>query len=169
MREPIPGGPGWQINGDTLLAEITELETFVAAHAADRCVHVLAALFQGDPPAARGALEPLLAESPDDVRLLALEADIWRDEGRFENAADRYRRLIWGCDRASLQATLTQHLGKVHFAAGQFAEAVECFRRALTLREELGAPDDLVGSSRRALDRALQCRGSARSARAHGP
>jgi Flp pilus assembly protein TadD len=130
---------------------------------------VLAALFQGDPPAARGALEPLLAESPDDVRLLALEADIWRDEGRFENAADRYRRLIWGCDRASLQATLTQHLGKVHFAAGQFAEAVECFRRALTLREELGAPDDLVGSSRRALDRALQCRGSARSARAHGP
>jgi predicted Zn-dependent protease len=165
MRDPIPGGHGWQMNGETLLAEITELETFVTAHAADRCLHVLAALFQGDPQAARGALQPLLAESPDDARLLALEADIWRDEGRFDAAADRYRRLIWGCDRASLQATLTQHLGKVHFAASQFVEAVECFRRALTLREELGASDDLVESSRRALERALQCMGPARSAR----
>jgi tetratricopeptide (TPR) repeat protein len=169
MRDPIPGGPGWQMNGETLLAEITELETFVAAHAADRCVHVLTALFQGDPPAARAALEPLLAESPDDARLLALEADIWRDEGRFDAAADRYRRLIWGCDRASLQATLSQHLGKVHFAAGQYADAIECFRRALALREELGASDDLVESSRRSLDRALQCMGSARSARTHRP
>jgi predicted Zn-dependent protease len=166
MRDPIPGGPGWQMNGDTLLAEITDLDTFLAEHAADRCVHVLAALFRRDAPAARRALEPLLTESPDDARLLALEADIWRDEGRFDDAADRYRRLIWGCDRPSLQATLTQHLGKVHFAAGQFAEAVECFRRALTLREELGASDDLVESSRRALERALQCGGSERSVRA---
>ena len=158
MRDPIPGGPGWQMNGETLLAELTDLETFLAAHAGDRCVHVLAALFGGDIPAARRALEPLLSESPDDVRLLALEADVWRDEGRFDAAADRYRRLIWGCERPSLQATLTQHLGKVHFAAGQFAEAVECFRRSLALRLELGASDDLIESSRRALDRASEAR-----------
>jgi predicted Zn-dependent protease len=145
------------MNGDTLLAEITDLDTFLAEHAADRCVHVLAALFRADPVSARQALEPLLAESPDDVRLLALEADIWRDEGRFDDAADRYRRLIWGCDRPSVQATFTQHLGKVHFAAGQFVEAVECFQRALAIREGLGA-DDLVESSRRALDRANEAR-----------
>jgi tetratricopeptide (TPR) repeat protein len=100
----------------------------------------------------------LLGESPDDVRLLALEADVWRDEGRFDEAADRYRRLIWGCARPSLQATLTQHLGKVHFAAGHVVEAVECFRRALAIREELGASEDLVESSRRALDRAQEAR-----------
>jgi predicted Zn-dependent protease len=154
MDDPIPGGPGWQINGGTLLAEITDLESFRAGHATDRCVEVLAALFQRDAPGARRALEPLLAASPDDIRLLALEADIWRDEGRFDEAADRYRRLIWGCDRPAQQATLTQHLGKVHFAARQFGDAVECFRRALAIREELGAPDDLVASSRRAVARA---------------
>lgn len=90
MREPIPGGPGWQGNADTLRAEITDLDGFIAAHAQDRCVSVLAALFPGDTAGARSALEPMLGPAPDDPRLLALEADIWRDEGQFTAAADRY-------------------------------------------------------------------------------
>lgn len=154
MHDPIPGGPGWQINGDTLLAEITDLAEFLAAHADDRCVHVLAALFQRDTAAAVRALEPLLAADPTSTRLLALEADVWRDHGRFDEAADRYRRLIRGCDRPADQATLTQHLGKVHFAAGQYADAVECFERALTLRQQHAASTELIESSRRALARA---------------
>ena len=153
------------MNGGSLLGEITDLEVFVAAHAADRCVHVLAALFQRDPHGARAALAPLLAESPDSQRLLALEADVWRDEGRFDEAADRYRRLIWGSSRPLQQATLTQHLGKVHFMAGQFTDAAECFARALRIREEHGANDGLVESSRRALERAEEER-SARARRA---
>jgi predicted Zn-dependent protease len=162
MHEPIPGGPGWQMNGESLVGEITDLDVFLAEHAADRCVDVLAALFQHDPDRARRALQPLLADSPDSPRLLALEADIWRDEGRFDEAADRYRRLIWGSTQPLVQATLTQHLGKVHFAAGQFTDAAECFARALRLREEHGAAGDLVESSRRALERARE----ERSARA---
>lgn len=158
MREPIPGGPGWQISGDSLLGEITDLDAFLAAHVDDRCVHVLAALFQRDTEAARRALEPLLAASPDNPRLLALEADIWRDEGHIDQAAERYRRLIWGSTRPLQQATLTQHLGKVHFVGGQFADAAECFARALRLREEHGANVDLVESSRRALERAADAR-----------
>ena len=154
MRDPIPGGPGWQMNGDTLRAELTDLDAFLSGHAGDRCVHVLAALFRGDVGGARSALAPLLAANPDNPRLLALEADIWRDEGRFDAAADRYRRLIWGCTQPLMQATLTQHLGKVHFAAGQYADAAECFRRALQLRDQHRAADDLVESSRRALERA---------------
>jgi predicted Zn-dependent protease len=154
------------MNGDSLVGEITDLDAFLAAHATDRCVHVLAALFQGDVGGAREALAPLLAADQKSPRLLALEADIWRDEGRFDEAADRYRRLIWGSTQPLVQATLTQHLGKVHLAAGQFVDASECFARALALREEHGADGDLVASSRRALERALQCRGSERSARA---
>ena len=165
MRDPIPGGPGWQINGDTLRAEVVDIDAFRDAHRADRCVHVLAALFQGDVTGARAALAPLLATDPDSLRLLALEADIWRDEGRFDEAADRYRRLIWACDRPSLQATLTQHLGKVHFAAGQYADAIECFGRAVALREQHGASPELIDSSRRSLERAEEER-SARAARA---
>lgn len=95
------------MNGDTLRAEITDLDEFMASHAADRCVHVLAALFQSDSVGARVALQPMLEAAPDDPRLLALEADIWRDEGKFAEAGDRYRRLIWGAAKPSLQASLT--------------------------------------------------------------
>ena len=44
----------------------------------------------------------MLTKAPADIRLLALEADVWRDEGRFDDAADRYRRLIRGTSRPSL-------------------------------------------------------------------
>lgn len=130
----------------------------MASHAADRCVHVLAALFQSDSVGARVALQPMLEAAPDDPRLLALEADVWRDEGKFAEAGDRYRRLIWGAAKPSLQASLTQHLGKVHFCAGQFSDAAECFGRALGLREDDGASPELVESSRAALKRANEAR-----------
>jgi len=154
MPAPIPGGPGWQMNGDTLRAEVTDLSMFLAAHADDPFLDVVVALFQSEPGAARAALDPILTKAPADIRLLALEADVWRDEGRFDEASDRYRRLIWGTSRPSLLATLTQHLGKVHFAARQFGDAAECFERAIALRVDNGASVDLVESSRRALERA---------------
>lgn len=60
---------------------------------------------------------------------------------------------------------LTQQLGKVHFCAGQFADAVECFERARALRTESGASPDLVESSRAALERANEERDARRSRR----
>ena len=144
------------MNGDDLRGEITDLDAYMTTYADDPYLRVVVALFQRDTAAARAAIDPLLAHAPDDLRLLALEAEIWRDEGRFDDAADRYRRLIWGANRPTLQATLTQHLGKVHFAAGQFTDATECFQRALTLRVDNGASTDLVESSRRALARARE-------------
>ena len=44
MRAPIPGGPGWQMNGDTLRAEITDLSMCLAAHADDPFLDVVVAL-----------------------------------------------------------------------------------------------------------------------------
>jgi len=75
---------------------------FFAAHANDPFLDVVVALFQSEPAAARAALDPMLTKVPADIRLLALEADVWRDEGRFDDAADRYRRLIRGTSRPSL-------------------------------------------------------------------
>ena len=48
MRAPIPGGPGWQMNGDTLRAEITDLSMFLAAPADDPFLDVVVALFQSE-------------------------------------------------------------------------------------------------------------------------
>lgn len=94
------------MSGDTLRGEITDPDEYMTAHAEDPYLVVVVARFQNDTAAARAAIDPLLADTPDDIRVLALEAEIWRDEGRFDEAADRYRRLIWGVKRPSLQATL---------------------------------------------------------------
>lgn len=51
-----------------------------------------------------------------------------------------------------------QHLGKCLAERGQMAEAIECFERALALRERGGDPG-LVSSSRRALARARELAG----------
>jgi tetratricopeptide (TPR) repeat protein len=52
---------------------------------------------------------------------------------------------------AALQAFAHQHYGKSLFDQGQLAEAAEQFTAALRLRENVGAPEDQLASSRQAL------------------
>ena len=155
MREPIPGGPGWQMNGDSLVGEITDLDVFLAEHAVDRCVHVLAALFQHDPDGARRALQPLLVGS-------TRQPAAARARGR--HLARR------GPIRRGGRSVPSSHLGKHAAARAGDPDATSRegpLRRAASsptprsvslghwqLREEHGAEGDLVESSRRALERA---------------
>lgn len=54
----------------------------------------------------------------------------------------------------AIAAFAVQHRGKVHFDAGDYADAREDFKRALFLRQEAGAPDDQLESTLLAIDAA---------------
>ncbi|MGP5666820.1 tetratricopeptide repeat protein, partial [Glutamicibacter arilaitensis] len=47
----------------------------------------------------------------------------------------------------SLAAFAWQHLGKLHFDQGQFADALQSFESALVLRQELKSPEDQLAST----------------------
>lgn len=157
------------MNPETLRSEITDVEAFRLAYRHDPCLDVLVALWQGRTDEAAAALRPLLAADPVNTRLLALEADVWRDRGEYGVAIDRYRRLLAGEQRPQMIATLHQHLGKVHFVAGDDELAATCFAEALTRRRQLGVSAELVESSNAALQRARERSQQARGRSAHDP
>lgn len=149
----IPGGPGWYMDGLTLLPVIEDLEEFRRAHADDRALPVLEELWSGRPDMA----EPLavaLVEDASTVRHRALLADVRRDLGRIAWAVDEYEQLLEQCRGTAREAVIWQHLGKVHFVGGNLPEAVEKFSMALQLRVCAGADLDLITSSRVAHQRA---------------
>ncbi|MGV2952754.1 tetratricopeptide repeat protein [Glutamicibacter sp. AGC46] len=57
----------------------------------------------------------------------------------------------------SLAAFAWQHLGKLHFDQGQFADALQSFESALVLRQELKSPEDQLASTRQAICTAEAC------------
>lgn len=57
----------------------------------------------------------------------------------------------------TLAAFAWQHLGKLHFDQGQFADALRSFESALVLRQELQSPEDQLSSTRQAIRTAEAC------------
>lgn len=107
-------------------------------------------LGRGEP--AWQALEPLLAERPDDSRLLILAGQALRQMGRFDEAAARLRTAA---ERPEARQRATLELVETLSAAGKYREAAEVLGSFL---EKEGAT--LAGLTRlatlhaRALDRA---------------
>jgi tetratricopeptide (TPR) repeat protein len=152
----LEGGPGWHVDPVTLRPVITDESTFRSGHADDPALEALVALWTGDPGKALDALGPLLDAAPDDWRWRALQADARRDLGDHHTAIADYHQLVREHAGTSHEAVLMQHLGKAYFAADEYASAVDCFERALSLRTAAGADRALVESSRSALQRARE-------------
>lgn len=145
---------GWHIDPESLLPVIDDIEAFRGAHRDDDARDALEALWGGRPAEAEALLRAMA--QPGSPRIRALIADAWRDQGRHDASIRAYLELV--CEAAGMrhEATMHQHLGKAYFVAGRYAEALEAFTVALTLRVRDGAPPDLVASSRLAVDRATQ-------------
>jgi tetratricopeptide (TPR) repeat protein len=152
----LEGGPGWMVDPVTLRPVIIDELAFRSGLANDPGLEVLVALWTGEPDKALEALEPLLDAAPDHWRWRALCADARRDLGDHQAAIADYRRLVNEHAGTSREAVLVQHLGKAHFAAGDYASATTWFERALALRTAAGADRALIESSRTALQRARQ-------------
>ena len=156
MSAPAVGGPGWRIDPDTLLPEITDAESFRTSVADDPCGDVLIELWSGRPGEALRLVSALLAHDPTSQRLLALQADCWRDCGDLDAARQRLEHLVADHAGTEQEAVFVQHLGKTLFVGGHYDDAADCFARALHLREQFHADAGLIASSRLALDRARQ-------------
>lgn len=52
---------------------------------------------------------------------------------------------------STLEAFALQHQGKLYFDEGQFGQALDCFRRSLSIRQSINASDDQLASSRLAI------------------
>jgi len=102
----------------------------------------------------------LQRQAPDvDARARAITeiraGQVLQMQGRLSEARVQLQAVVERCRSDAALTTLLdfalQHLGKVHFDAASYAEALACFREALVLRERKGAAD-LVASTRLALD-----------------
>lgn len=149
------GGPGWHIDRQSLLPKITDVDVFRAAHADDDAIDILVALWTGQPRAAEVELRRRIAQS-DSPRLRALLADAERDQGRTDEAIAAYQSLVRQSVGTSSEAVMNQHLGKAYFVARRYRQAASAFERALELRMQQRAADDLITSSRVAADRARE-------------
>jgi tetratricopeptide (TPR) repeat protein len=147
------GGPGWHIDPDTLLPVIDDEAAFRAAQRDDPALELLVLLWSGRPEAALPLARDLVGLRPT-PRHRALHADVARDLGRTAEAIATYESIVAETAGTPREAVMTQHLGKAHWAAGNVAEAEAAFERALFLRIDAGAAEDLVASSREARDRA---------------
>src|SRR5687768_17219632 len=127
MSASAAGEPGWRIDPDTLLPRITDERALRCALGDDPCAEVLVLLWGGDPTGARLHVEALLADDADNPRLLALQADCWRDCGELEMACRQLDALAAAYAGTEREAVLLQHLGKALFAAGRHDEAAGCF------------------------------------------
>ncbi len=143
----------WRIDEQTLLPVIVDTAAFREEFAADPLAEELVLLWTGHPEQALERLTDYLSKNPGSARARALSADALRDLGRFAEATEIYRELIAKASSPLAEATFRQHLGKVHFVAGEYKAAEECFEAALELRVAGGAPADLVASTELALAR----------------
>jgi hypothetical protein len=143
----IVGGPGWLIDGETLLPRIVDVDEFRRGLADDPLRDAVEALWSGRPDDAAA----ILRRHRPTLRVRALLADCSRDQGHPDRAVRAYRRLVDECVGTPGEPVMRQHLGKALFAGEHFEEAAEQFALALALREEAGAEEALLTSSRFAL------------------
>ncbi|MFE6309332.1 hypothetical protein [Nocardiopsis sp. NPDC057823] len=148
----IPGGPGWYMDALTLLPVIEDVQEFRDAHEHDRALPVLERLWGGRPEEAEPFALALAAAEPT-IRHRALIADVRRDLGRIAWAVAEYGRLIDLSRGTAREAVLWQHLGKVHFVGQDYPQAARAFATALDLRLRDNTAEELVASSRLALQR----------------
>ena len=148
----IPGGPGWYMDALTLLPVIEDTQKFRSAHEHDQALPILEKLWGGRPEEAE-SLALALATAEPTIRHRALLADVRRDLGRIAWAVAEYGELIDLSRGTAREAALWQHLGKVHFVGRDYPEAARAFAVALDLRHRVNAAEDLVASSRLALQR----------------
>ena len=52
---------------------------------------------------------------------------------------------------STFEAFALQHQGKLYFDEGRFEQALDCFRRSLSIRQSINASDDQLASSRLAI------------------
>ncbi|WP_127573637.1 hypothetical protein [Georgenia faecalis] len=148
MANDVPGGPGWVIRGDDLRPAITDLEAFRAGMRDDPLAGAVELLWSGRPAEA----DVLLAQQDPSVRVRALRADCRRDRGDAAGAVHDYDALVRECTGTAWEAVMRQHRGKALLATGAAQAALVEFERALALRTAAGAGDDLLASSRQAVD-----------------
>lgn len=148
----LEGGPGWVLDGASLLPRITDLVAFRAGMSADPLADAIEALWSGDAVRAR----ELLHTADPTVRVRALRADCARDLGETDQALQEYAELLAECTGTPWEPVLRQHHGKSLLAAGRTEEALAEFETAHRMRLGAGAPQDLVASSAQARDRARQ-------------
>lgn len=158
MNHILDTGHGTGIDVHTLKGVIHDEAAFArwAGECADPVLAVIGPLFRGDLDAAQTALDRISVNAEPNVqfRLRALGADILRDRRQFDEAVSRYEQMLADYAGTSREGVLRQHLGKVHFAAGNYEAARDNFAAALQLRRAQGARADLIESSRIALRRA---------------
>lgn len=148
----VEGGPGWVIDGATLLPRITDLTAFREGMVQDPLAAAIETLWSGDPSRAR----ELLHTADRSIRVRALLADCARDLGHVDQALREYAELLAECTGSPWEPVLRQHYGKTLLAAGRPEEALAEFETALRQRVAAGAPADLIASSAQARDRARQ-------------
>lgn len=160
VSEPTPpappadadGGPGWVLDGTTLLPRITDLAAFRQGMGTDPLAEAIETLWSGDPTRAR----ELLHTAQPTVRVRALLADCARDLGEVDEALGEYADLLAEHTGSPWEPVLRQHHGKTLLAAGRVEDALAEFETAHAMRLAAGAPADLVASSAQARDRARQ-------------
>ncbi|QDO87476.1 hypothetical protein FNH13_03275 [Ornithinimicrobium ciconiae] len=148
----VEGGPGWVLDGASLLPRITDLAAFREGMNTDPLADAVEALWSGDPVRAR----ELLHTADPTVRVCALLADCSRDLGDVDDALQTYADLMAECTDTPWEPVLRQHHGKSLLAAGRIEEALAEFETAHAMRVAAGAPADLVASSAQACERARQ-------------
>lgn len=149
----VPGGPGWVIDAETLRPRITNREAFRKATANDPARRALEALWTGDAVEAERILTDLLEQNPESLRLRALRADAWRDQGRINAAIREYQLLLDHTRGSALEGTMRQHLGTVLLAAGNLSHALRQFSLALEQRIINGADSSLIDATMQAISR----------------
>lgn len=148
----VEGGPGWVIDGASLLPRITDLAAFREGMATDPLAAAIETLWSGDPSRA----DELLHTAESSVRVRALRADCARDLGEVDQALREYADLLAECTGSPWEPVLRQHHGKTLLAAGRVEDALAEFVTAHRMRVAAGAPADLIASSAQARDRARQ-------------
>ncbi|MBO1766448.1 hypothetical protein [Allobranchiibius sp. GilTou38] len=152
MAEDLTGGPGWIISGHTLRPVITDFVAFRESRLQDPLAAVIEQLWSGQP---HQALDLLSAQDPS-PRVRALRGDCLRDLARHTEAINVYQQLVQESVDGPAEAVMRQHYGKALLAAGHVHAAKHEFARALELRIR-GSNEDLIASSRQALQVAAEC------------
>jgi len=153
-------GHGTGIDRSTLRGVIHDRGQFDEwlASGGDPAALVIGALYDGQLDDAERLIGEALVTADAGVRfrLRCLRADVARERGEYDAAAATYHALLDEHAGTAREAVLWQHLGKIHFVAGNYSASHDCFARSLDLRIDAGAPADQVASSTLALSRAAE-------------